>query len=121
PAGPRPRRPRERDPALPGTARERLRQPCAAGARACRPRARHPVRRCRRGRGVRAGAPGAGGRLAHPVRYDLTAEAGVRHDTAMLFADLAQASEDVRATPARSAKVARLAALIAALAPDEVP
>jgi ATP-dependent DNA ligase I len=39
----------------------------------------------------------------------------------MLLAEIAAASEDVRATPARSAKVARLAACLAALAPEEVP
>jgi ATP-dependent DNA ligase I len=39
----------------------------------------------------------------------------------MLLAEIATASEDVRATPARGAKVARLAECLAALAPDEVP
>ena len=39
----------------------------------------------------------------------------------MLLADLVAASADVRATPSRSAKVGRLAALLRALAPEEVP
>ena len=39
----------------------------------------------------------------------------------MLLAEIATASEDVRATPARGAKVARLVECLAALAPDEVP
>jgi DNA ligase 1 len=39
----------------------------------------------------------------------------------MLLADIASASEDIRATSARGAKVARLAECLAALAPDEVP
>jgi len=39
----------------------------------------------------------------------------------MLFAEIASTSEDVRAAPARSAKVARLARCLGSLAPDEVP
>ncbi|HEY3764904.1 MAG TPA: ATP-dependent DNA ligase [Gaiellales bacterium] len=38
-----------------------------------------------------------------------------------LLRDIAAASEDVRAEPGRSAKIARLAACLAALAPEEVP
>ena len=39
----------------------------------------------------------------------------------MLLAEIARTSEDVRATSARGAKVARLVECLAALAPDEVP
>ena len=39
----------------------------------------------------------------------------------MLLAQIATTSEDVRATSARGAKVARLVECLAALAPDEVP
>ncbi len=39
----------------------------------------------------------------------------------MLFAEIASTSEDVRAAAARSAKVARLAACLGSLAPEEVP
>jgi DNA ligase-1 len=39
----------------------------------------------------------------------------------MLLAEIATASEDVRATSARGAKVARLVQCLAALTPDEVP
>jgi DNA ligase-1 len=39
----------------------------------------------------------------------------------MLLAEIATASEDIRSTSGRGAKVTRLAACLAALAPDEVP
>jgi DNA ligase-1 len=39
----------------------------------------------------------------------------------MLLAEIASASEDIRSTPARGAKVARLVECLAALTPDEVP
>jgi DNA ligase-1 len=50
-----------------------------------------------------------------------TGTGAVRHTVSMLFADVCQASRDVAATSKRGEKTARLASVLGAAEPDEIP